>query len=125
MALLKKKNNIQQAVEKKRIAGVRDEKKRVLQKREAGLLLRPVVTEKSAALGASKVIFFVPVSANKVEVARAVEGVYGVKPVAINTVRILGKRKKNKFSRSLGKRSDVKKAIITLPEGSHIDVFEN
>ena len=123
MALLKKKHSDAQSEEKKQPSRERGAKKRLLSKREGAVLLRPVVTEKSAAMGASKVMFFIPISANKIEVANAIEG--GVRPVSINTVRIAGKFKKNKFARSLGRRSDMKKAIVTLPQGAHIDVFEN
>lgn len=122
MSLLKKKHSEQPSEEKKQVRGSR---KRLLSKREGAVLLRPVITEKSAAMGVLKVSFFVPVSANKIEIARAIEGTYGIRPVSINTVHTLGKYKKNKFARSLGKRSDMKKAIVTLPEGAHLDVFEN
>ncbi len=125
MALLKKKHSDTSSEEKKQSSRDRGAKKRFLSKREGAVLLRPVVTEKSAAMGTEKAVFFIPISANKIEVANAIEGVYGVRPVSINTVRIAGKFKRNKFARSLGKRSDMKKAIVTLPQGAHIDVFEN
>ena len=83
-------------------------------------LLRPIITEK-AMKGSenNQVTFQVPLTATKTEVKAAVEALFGVKVKAVNTVRITGKTKR--FRGEIGKRSDVKKAIVTLAEGHNID----
>jgi len=81
----------------------------------------PVITEK-ATLGSehNQVTFKVPLDASKLEVAAAIEGVFGVKVKAVNTLRAKGKVKR--FRGRLGKRNDVKKAYVTLVEGQTIDM---
>lgn len=81
----------------------------------------PVITEK-ATMGSEyrQVTFKVPLDATKPEIKAAVEGVFKVKVVAVNTLRQLGKTKR--FRGRLGFRSDTKKAMVTLAEGSTIDV---
>ena len=83
-------------------------------------LLRPIITEK-AMKGSenNQVTFQVPLTATKTEVKAAVEALFGVKVKAVNTVRIGGKTKR--FRGEIGKRSDVKKAVVTLAEGNSID----
>ncbi len=85
------------------------------------LIRRPVVTEKST-LGSmhNQVTFEVPMDASKPEIKAAVEGLFAVKVKAVNTVRQKGKIKR--FRGRLGKRSDYKKAYVTLEEGHSIDV---
>ena len=84
-------------------------------------ILGPVITEKSTLLSEdSKVVFFVPLSANKKEIAEAVEELFKVKVTAVNTIRIHGKTKR--FRGISGRRSDQKKAVVTLAEGHSIDV---
>ena len=85
------------------------------------LIRSPVVTEKST-LGSqhNQVTFRVPVLATKPEIKAAVEGVFKVKVVAVNTLRQQGKTKR--FRGHLGHRSDFKKAMVTLAEGQSIDV---
>ena len=84
-------------------------------------LLKPVVTEKST-MGSehNQVTFRVPLEANKADIKAAVEGLFKVKVTKVNTIRQLGKEKR--FRGHLGKRPDYKKAIVTLAEGSSIDV---
>ncbi len=84
-------------------------------------ILGPVITEKSTLLSEDgKVVFFVPLSANKKEIAEAVEELFKVKVTAVNTIRIHGKTKR--FRGIRGRRSDQKKAVVTLAEGHSIDV---
>ena len=85
------------------------------------LILRPVVTEKST-LGSEhgQVTFRVPLEATKPEIKSAVEQLFKVKVDAVNTIRIRGKVKR--FRGRLGKRSDYKKAVVSLAEGQSIDV---
>lgn len=84
-------------------------------------ILRPVITEKST-LGSEhgQVTFRVPLDASKPQIKAAVEGLFEVKVKAVNTIRVKGKRKV--FRGRRGKRSDWKKAIVTLEEGHAIDV---
>lgn len=87
------------------------------------ILVRPVITEKSAALmQENKYTFVVDMAANKTEIRQAVEEVFNVKVESVNTVRVLGKTKR--MGRSQGKRSDYKKAIVKLAEGQRIEFFE-
>lgn len=87
------------------------------------VLVRPHVTEKAANLGAeNKYVFVVSSDANKIEIAKAVKEVYGVKPVSVNIVRAKGK--KVRHGRITGRRKDWKKAIIMLPAGKSINIYE-
>lgn len=85
------------------------------------IIRRPVITEKATnASEHNQVIFHVPLTATKREVKAAVEGLFNVKVDAVNTIRVKGKMKR--FRGRIGWRSDRKKAIVTLAEGSRIDV---
>jgi len=81
----------------------------------------PVITEK-ATMGSehNQVTFRVPLDATKGEIKAAVEQVFNVKVKAVNTLVQQGKTKR--FKGMVGKRSDVKKAIVSLAEGQSIDV---
>jgi len=81
----------------------------------------PVITEK-ATMGSehNQVTFRVPLDATKGEIKAAVEQVFNVKVKAVNTLVQQGKTKR--FKGFAGKRSDVKKAIVSLAEGQSIDV---
>jgi large subunit ribosomal protein L23 len=81
----------------------------------------PVITEKATNLSEhNQVIFRVPLAATKREVKAAVEGLFNVNVTAVNTIRVAGKLKR--FRGRLGRRSDHKKAIVTLREGQRIDI---
>ncbi len=84
-------------------------------------IIAPVITEKSTILSEQgKVVFRVPLSATKKDVKDAVEALFKVKVQAVNTIRQKGKAK---FFRGIqGRRSDTKKAIVTLADGQSIDV---
>ena len=85
------------------------------------LVRSPVVTEKSTRGSEhNQVTFKVPLDATKPEIKAAVEGLFSVKVVAVNTVRQLGKIKR--FRGRVGKSPDFKKAMVTLAEGQSIDV---
>ena len=81
----------------------------------------PIITEK-ATLGSehNQVTFRVPLDATKREIKLAVETLFKVKVTAVNTLRTLGKTKR--FRGRPGVRSDQKKAMVSLAEGSKIDV---
>ncbi len=84
-------------------------------------ILAPVITEKSTKLSEyNQVVFRVPGSATKPEIKKAIEDLFKVKVKSVNTLVTKGKKKL--FRGRPGERSDVKKAIITLKEGSSIDV---
>ncbi|MBS0296879.1 MAG: 50S ribosomal protein L23 [Proteobacteria bacterium] len=84
-------------------------------------ILAPVITEKSTVLSEqNKVVFKVAHDASKDEIAAAVEALFNVKVTKVNTLVAKGKTKR--FRGILGKRNDVKKAIVTLEEGQSIDV---
>ena len=85
------------------------------------LIRAPLITEKATAVSEhNQVIFKVPLGATKREVKAAVEGLFSVKVDAVNTIRVQGKMKRVRGRP--GQRSDFKKAIVTLAEGSRIDV---
>jgi large subunit ribosomal protein L23 len=86
------------------------------------VLLAPVVSEKSySLLDENKYTFLVAPDANKTEIKIAVEKVFGVKVVSVNTMNRQGKNKKTRFGD--GKRKDTKRAIVQVAAGSRIDIF--
>ena len=85
------------------------------------VLRRPVITEKAMKVSEqNQVTFEVARDATKTEIKKAVEGVFGVKVKAVNTLNVAGKQKM--FRGKKGVRSDFKKAIVTLVEGEKLDV---
>jgi large subunit ribosomal protein L23 len=89
--------------------------------RHYDVILAPHITEKATVLSEqNKVVFKVAHDASKDEIASAVEELFKVTVLKVNTVVTKGKTKR--FRGIVGKRSDVKKAIVTLAEGQSIDV---
>ncbi|MEN6412850.1 MAG: 50S ribosomal protein L23 [Veillonellales bacterium] len=87
------------------------------------VLIRPLITEKTTnMMQENKYTFIVPLKANKVEVRQAVEQIFKVKVLAVNTLRVFGKTKR--MGRTQGKRPDYKKAIVKLAPGQRIEFFE-
>jgi large subunit ribosomal protein L23 len=85
------------------------------------VILSPVITEKSTQVSEfNQVIFKVRKDATKAEIKRAVEGLFDVKVVAVNTTIRKGKTKR--FRGVAGRQKDIKKAIVRLAEGEKIDV---
>ena len=85
------------------------------------VVLAPVITEKATRTSEhNQVVFKVALDATKPQIKAAIEGVFGVKVKAVNTVRVKGKTKL--FKGRPGRRSDYKKAMVTLAEGQTIDV---
>ena len=85
------------------------------------IILAPMVTEKSTRMSEhNQVVFKVRMDATKPEIKAAVEGLFGVKVTAVNTLVQKGKMKR--FKGRVGFRSDFKKAVVTLVEGQNIDV---
>lgn len=84
-------------------------------------VLTPVITEKSTIVAENnQVVFEVPISSNKTEIKAAVEQLFNVSVMAVNTITTKGKTKR--FRGRLGRRSDVKKAVVTLKDGDTIDI---
>ncbi|HAI86293.1 MAG TPA: 50S ribosomal protein L23 [Firmicutes bacterium] len=87
------------------------------------IIIKPIVTEKSTAMSEeSKYVFEVKFDANKVEIAKAVEVLFKVTVVSVNTMRMPGKLKRQ--GRSQGMSPQWKKAIVTLKSGDRIPLFE-
>ncbi len=85
------------------------------------IILKPIVTEKATRLSEfNKVVFSVPESSNKIEIKGAVEKLFSVKVSSVNTINIKGKSKR--FKGIMGKRNNLKKAIVTLEKGNTIDL---
>ena len=89
------------------------------------IIRRPIITEQSMAdVADKKYVFMVDVNANKTEIKAAVELAFGVKVAKVNTIRMQGKVKRT-GAYPAGKRSDVKKAVVTLTADSKtIEFFE-
>lgn len=95
-----------------------------------GIIIKPIVTEKQTAITdkfPNRYGFRVSPDANKLEIKKAVEDMYGVTVESVNTMNYAGK-KKSRYTKSgiiNGKTSAFKKAIVTLKEGETIDFFSN
>ena len=87
------------------------------------IIQAPLISEKGTALAesANQFLFRVRPEANKIEVKLAVEALFKVKVVDVRMARYLGKVRR--IGRSMGRRSDWKKAYVTLKEGDKIDFF--
>ncbi|MBD3310922.1 MAG: 50S ribosomal protein L23 [Candidatus Magasanikbacteria bacterium] len=102
-------------------------KKKTVKKSKKGnaykILIRPVISEKAAGLESKGVYtFVVHRTANKFDIKRAIEQIYGITPKKVRVMNMEGKTVR--FGRYSGKRSDWKKAIITLAEGQSINIHE-
>jgi large subunit ribosomal protein L23 len=84
----------------------------------------PIITEKGTLVNeiGNQVVFRVDRRANKVEIRQAIERLFKVKVEKVRTSRVLGKTRR--VGKTAGRRSDWKKAYVTLAEGSRIDFFE-
>ncbi len=89
------------------------------------IIRKPVITEKSmSGLSDNKYTFEVAPDAGKIEIKKAVEEIFGVKVVKVNTVKLPGKWKR--MGVHVGRRPGKKKAIVTLSQDSKpIEIFEN
>ena len=85
------------------------------------VILKPLVTEKATQLSEfNKIVFSVPLSANKIDIKSSIEKIYSVKVLSVNTILLKGKTKR--FKGVLGRRNSSKKAIVTLAPGNTIDL---
>lgn len=89
------------------------------------VIIKPVVSEKSYGLiDAGVYTFIVAPGANKIEIRQAVEQIFGVNVIKVNTLNRPGKRKRNRGKATFGKRADTKRAVVTLAAGQSIPIFE-
>jgi len=89
------------------------------------IIYRPVITEKATGmLNEKKYVFEVDVNANKIEIKKAIEKIFGVKVEKVNTMLVYGKLKRH--GKYVGRRPERKKAIVKLTKDSKtIDIFES
>ena len=88
------------------------------------VIIRPVVSEKSyAGLEAGQYTFLVDRRANKTEIKEAVQSIWEVHVVSVNTMNRPGKTKRRGYTK--GKRPDQKRAVVTLAPGDSIEIFES
>ena len=94
---------------------------KISQNKAYQIILNPMVTEKSTQQSEfNKMVFSVPVNATKLEVKLSIEKIFSVKVTSVNTILLKGKVKR--FKGVLGRRSNTKKAIVTLAPGNTIDL---
>jgi large subunit ribosomal protein L23 len=88
------------------------------------LIRGPIITEKTHTQreAANKLTFRVDLKANKIEIRKAIEDIFKVKVLGVNTIRVRGKRKR--MGRTQGWRPDWKKAVVTLAPGEKISGYE-
>ena len=89
------------------------------------VIIRPIITENSMDMAADKkYVFKVAKEANKTEIRKAVEEVFGVDVAKVNVINVNGKRKR--LGRTFGTTSSYKKAIVTLtPDSKEIEIFQD
>jgi large subunit ribosomal protein L23 len=87
------------------------------------IIIRPMVSEKSyAGLELNRYTFLVAPDSNKTEIKEAVQAIWNVRVLKVNTMNRRGKEKRFRYTR--GKRPDQKMAVVTLAEGESIEIFE-
>jgi large subunit ribosomal protein L23 len=87
------------------------------------VIIRPVVSEKSyAQIERNTYTFVVDPRANKTEIKEAVQKIWEVRVLSVNTLHRIGKSRRRGFTK--GKRPDHKRAVVTLAEGDAIEIFE-
>ena len=91
--------------------------------RAARYLIRPVVSEKASFLGKNRqYVFETSLDANKIEVARAIEEAYGIRPSGVRVIRVHPKEVRS--GRVRGRRKEWKKMMVTLPPGKSLSLYE-
>jgi large subunit ribosomal protein L23 len=87
------------------------------------VIIRPMVSEKSyAGLEQNRYTFLVDTGSNKTEIKEAVQAIWNVRVLKVNTMNRKGKAKRFRYAK--GKRPDQKLAVVTLAEGDAIEIFE-
>lgn len=122
MAILKKNNSTAKAPKKA-------EKKETAAETKAvsfagnSVIVRPLVTEKSAVLASKNAyVFAVAKNATKVDISMAIRAMYGVQPESVNVSNVRGKVVRR--GKVTGQRKAWKKAIVTLPAGKSLNIYE-
>jgi large subunit ribosomal protein L23 len=88
------------------------------------VIVRPVVSEKSyAGIERNTYTFVVRPDANKTEIKQAVQAIWEVRVISVNTMNRRGKMKRRGYT--TGRRPDQKRAVVTLAEGDSIEIFES
>ena len=88
------------------------------------VIIRPIVSEKSyGGLEQNRYTFLVHPRANKTEIKEAIQKIWNVRVVSVNTLIRRGKVKRHRFTS--GRRPDQKRAVVTLSEGDSIEIFES
>jgi large subunit ribosomal protein L23 len=108
----------------KAVAPVKAKKSSMISHKAFNIIIGPIVSEKAASLSSNNnvVVLKVRKSANRVSVRNAVRELYKVTPVRVNMISVRGKNVR--FGRFQGKQNDYKKAMVFLPKGATIDLFE-
>ncbi|MBN3034467.1 MAG: 50S ribosomal protein L23 [Bacteroidales bacterium] len=93
------------------------------------IIIKPVITEKMTGLGdkLGRYAFIVRKNANKLQIKKAIQELYGVEVEAVNTMNISGKNR-SRFTKTgviTGRTASYKKAIVTLAKGETIDFYSN
>ena len=87
------------------------------------VIIRPIVSEKSyAGIEANRYTFLVHPNANKTEIKEAIQKIWNVRVLGVNTMNRKGKVKRQRYV--TGRRSDQKRAVVTLAAGDSIEIFE-
>ena len=88
------------------------------------VIIRPMVSEKSyAGLEGNRYTFLVHPQANKTEIKEAIQSIWNVRVLSVNTLHRKGKQKRFRFT--VGSRPDQKRAMVTLAAGDAIEIFES
>lgn len=87
------------------------------------VLYSPLISEKNTHhKSANKYVFKVASTTNKIEIKKAIEALYDVKPIAVQIIIVGGRVRK--YGKTSGRTKDFKKAIVTLPQGVSLDIYE-
>lgn len=112
--------------EEKKVVTVEPKEKKAVKReigKTLGVLVKPLITEKSSFLSSyGQYVFEVSTKTNKVEIGKAIERAYGVKPISVNIVRVRGKNVR--YGKTTGVTKKWKKAVVTLKPGDKIEVYE-
>ncbi len=123
MGIFKKKNLTEKTKVKEETKSVKLPKKEKEISLVSSVIVRPLVTEKSAILASKNMyVFVVKNDANRIQVAAAVKAMYDIKPLTVNVMNVRGKTVRR--GRVEGKRKAWKKAIVTLPKGKSLNIYE-
>lgn len=122
----KEKSEKKAKVEKEKRVGKEKKEEKVKARLDSAafrILIRPVISEKATNLAAeNKYVFIVSRKATKKEIKQSIKDVYGIRPESVRVINVLGK--KRIYGRAQGKTANFKKAIVKLPPGKTIQIYE-